>query len=344
MSRLKKLARQFDGYIDDIEEFAVLVADFDDLLLSYGGIGETPPKAAHGLGLRPHPVSGVLSPAIIIYVPQDEPGSLSLPQRTKNGFPIHVEFVGPILAPGPLGEVEGTEIFKAHYDKPPGGVSIATLGAPHTGTLGCYLKSGTDYYLLSNRHVLDPKIEGKTGVLVQQQSKEDGNTTKVGIAETSTFLPMELNKNNLADAQIARLTTSDFEPRILMGAGPEYAVPVGPTTIAKVNDEIAKSGRTTGRTAGVVDGIEVNVPVSYPGGTTYTFAKCIAIKQVDGEFMKGGDSGSLLLTNPRPPIGAQPVGLLFASGKKIAFAFQIDEVLDLLKKATGKDLSIVYAS
>lgn len=334
MSRLKTLARQFDGHIHDQEDFEDLVADFDELLEIYGGAGDTPPSIAIGLGLRPHPETGLVEPAIIIHAPV--PGSEplpALPSRSARGFSIYVEYAGQALAEPPI-DVEATEAFKAHYDKPPGGVSIAPLGTAYSGTLGCFLKSGAERYLLTNRHVLDPGVAGKTGLLVQQQSKQDGNATKTGIATTTTLVPLSMTQNNLADAAIALLSIGHYDARMLTGDGPDFTALVAPATSVKLNDGVAKSGRTSGHTESRVTIVGATVPVNFPDGKTYTFVDCIGIAM---PFQQGGDSGALLVTKAR-----QPAGLMFAANNTTAWAIPLASVLTALKTASGKDLSVAF--
>ena len=72
--------------------------------------------------------------------------------------------------------------------------------------------------------------------------------------------------------------------------------------------------------------------VSYSSGTAH-FVGQIVVDGDKGGFLKAGDSGSLLVTKD----GANPVGLLFASGRggKVAIANPIDEVLGALEGELG---------
>lgn len=339
MSRLSKLYRQFSNHIDDRQEFAELIKDFDHLLCLYGGAGETPPTVAIGLGLRAERPGGPLKPAIIMYVPEDELGDLALPQRTREGFPIYAEAVGRIFL-DPPGHVEANEAFRAHYDAPPGGVSISPLNAG-TGTLGCYLTRGSQTYVLSNRHVLDPDISGTTGLQVLQQSTGDGNKSKVGMAQTSYVVPLTKSGYNVADAAVAALTVGDaYNAKMLVGPnGDDLRALVAPVTTVRAKDVVHKSGRTSGLTEAAVDGVHVRVPVPFPDGNTYTFDDCMTVKFGTTPFQVGGDSGALLVT-----AGNQPAGLLFAASTTMAYAFPLQSVLDALKAAAGggKDFTVAY--
>ncbi|MBO1224557.1 MAG: hypothetical protein JYX80_09000 [Candidatus Scalindua sediminis] len=66
------------------------------------------------------------------------------------------------------------------------------------------------------------------------------------------------------------------------------------------------------------------VNVRYSSGTA-GFVGQIVVESIKGPFLKPGDSGSLMVTDP----GKNPVGLLFAGNRsgKIGFANPIDAVL-----------------
>ncbi len=95
------------------------------------------------------------------------------------------------------------------------------------------------------------------------------------------------------------------------------------TFAASVNDKVMKYGRTTQLTKGTVTGINATVFVGYSSGTARFVGQIIV--QSGKPFIKAGDSGSLLVTDP----GRNPVGLLFAGNRsgKLAVANQIDLVL-----------------
>ena len=86
---------------------------------------------------------------------------------------------------------------------------------------------------------------------------------------------------------------------------------------------VQKYGRTSGLTKGQIVGVEMEVKVGYTGGTA-TFTGQIMVASPRGAFIKAGDSGSLLVTADR-----EPVGLLFAGNTsgKYAWANDIDDVL-----------------
>jgi hypothetical protein len=101
----------------------------------------------------------------------------------------------------------------------------------------------------------------------------------------------------------------------------------------KLGMRVVKSGRTTGITYGTIEGIDVNVIVTYDKdcGSTDTyeayFTNQILIKpdiNRNATFSLPGDSGSLVLTED----GLSPVGLLFAGSSDLSQANPISDVLN----------------
>lgn len=92
---------------------------------------------------------------------------------------------------------------------------------------------------------------------------------------------------------------------------------------ARSGQAVMKMGRTTGLTYGTVQTTNVTIKVEFDGQTAI-FENQIYVKGDYGDFLKSGDSGSLLVTQD----GAHPIGLLFAGGEGSAFANPIKPVLD----------------
>jgi PKD repeat protein len=91
---------------------------------------------------------------------------------------------------------------------------------------------------------------------------------------------------------------------------------------ASLGLNVQKYGRTTALTKGTVTDINATVDVGYDAGTARFVDQII----VSGRsFLKAGDSGSLLVTDP----GRNPVGLLFAGPRngRYGIANRIDLVL-----------------
>jgi hypothetical protein len=105
------------------------------------------------------------------------------------------------------------------------------------------------------------------------------------------------------------------------GYGTPDSLPVDAKDV-KVGLKVQKYGRTTKLTKGSVSGIDATVLVTYSSGT----ARFVNQVFVSGRgFIKAGDSGSLLVTDP----GRAPVGLLFAGNASgsLAVANPIGPVL-----------------
>ena len=80
----------------------------------------------------------------------------------------------------------------------------------------------------------------------------------------------------------------------------------------------------SGLTKGQIVGVEMEVKVGYTAGAKRSRARRRRVASPRGAFIKAGDSGSLLVTADR-----EPVGLLFAGNTsgKYAWANDIDDVL-----------------
>jgi hypothetical protein len=127
--------------------------------------------------------------------------------------------------------------------------------------------------------------------------------------------------SNEIDAAIAISTLGD-----LGNATPSdgYGMPKSTTAVGGFGAPVQKYGRTTSLTKGTIAGLNATVNIGYSSGTA-RFVNQIVVSGNKGPFIKGGDSGSLLVTDP----GKKPVGLLFAgnSSGKIAIANHIGVVL-----------------
>ena len=155
---------------------------------------------------------------------------------------------------------------------------------------------------------------------------EGGNAQEVATLVVTSSLP-----GGNVDASSATVTS---EMVAVDGAILEIGPPNSATMGAYIPLNVKKSGRTTGLTRSLIDGMNATVNVGYSnecaGGPAFTvvFTDQIIIRNRGSKFIAGGDSGSLMVedvaTNPRA------VGLLFAGSNQIAVANPIDEVLSFL--------------
>jgi hypothetical protein len=86
---------------------------------------------------------------------------------------------------------------------------------------------------------------------------------------------------------------------------------------------VQKYGRTTGQTQGTVKAVNVTVNVNYGAEGVATFVRQIWVR--GNVFSAGGDSGSLVVTSDR-----RPVGLVFAGSSSDTFVNPISNVLNAL--------------
>jgi len=214
----------------------------------------------------------------------------------------------------------------ARFERPvPIGVST---GHPDitAGTIGCRVIGVIDgndvYYALSNNHVYANSNNATIGDNVLQPGSVDGGVDPydaIGTLSDFEWIEFGPRGENYIDAAIAFTTTADVN-----NATPPDGYGTPSSTI-RTDDllelPVQKYGRTTGQTTGVVDSINATVKVGYGGG----FA--IFVGQIfitPGTFSAGGDSGSLIVTDP----DKNPVGLLFAGSSTMTVANPIDAVLE----------------
>ncbi len=217
----------------------------------------------------------------------------------------------------------------------------------YAGTLGALVEDAGDpnlIFVLSNNHVLARENAAAIGESVIQPGllDENGVPTSCSAAGTdygpyiigslSDWVPISFKAlpvgraTNTVDAAIAQVDGFDVDSE-------GYILDIGVidpvTALAAIDMPVMKSGRTSGLTRGVVAAVDVSIAVGYSSGYGL-FKKQVRIAATPGEaFIKGGDSGSLLVTDPADGTAPQAVGLLFAGNAtgSDAFANPIEEVL-----------------
>jgi uncharacterized membrane protein YgcG len=217
----------------------------------------------------------------------------------------------------------------------------------YAGTLGALVEDTADanlIYVLSNNHVLARENAASVGESVIQPGLLDENGvpnscsaagtdyTPYVIGALSDWVPINFKvlpigrPNNTVDAAIAQTDPIEVDASgSILDIGVIDPVPA----IAAVDMPVMKSGRTTGLTHGAVAAVDVSIAVAYSSGYGL-FKKQVRIVANPGEaFIKGGDSGSLLVTDPGVDTKPQAVGLLFAGNDtgSDAFANPIEDVL-----------------
>jgi hypothetical protein len=269
-------------------------------------------------------------PDIKVFV--EEHGVAGIPKKLDD-VSVEVVVTGKIYAlPKPEGKPGGKPSAPridptARFTRPvPIGVSTGNEGEISSGTISCRVTDGTNVYALSNNHVYALENKAPTGSKVLQPGRYDTagyvyNANNV-IGTLNPYPRIEFDgSDNYIDAAIALSDTGKLGNATPLNG---YGTPKSTTVSASVGMPVQKYGRTTSLTKGTITGINATLNVGYSSGTA-RFVKQVVV-QSRSPFIKAGDSGSLLVTNP----GKNPVGLLFAgdSSGKYAIANQIDLVLD----------------
>lgn len=206
------------------------------------------------------------------------------------------------------------------------------------GTLGSLVTDGTKQYVMSNYHVLEADIVSggnsrtvQTGDYVIQPALIDVACNAASAQNVATMVLKHSLPGSNVDVAIAEVIPGMVSPT---GAILEIGT-ISRTTIAPaLKMAVKKSGRTSGLTRSSISGLNATISVQYEnecaGGVAFTktFTGQIVISNRASKFLKGGDSGSLMVqdvaTNPKP------VGLLFAGSTSTAIANPISQVLSFL--------------
>jgi hypothetical protein len=204
------------------------------------------------------------------------------------------------------------------------------------GTLGAFVTPRAAEkapHILSNNHVLADENRGKIGdAILQPGAFDDGKNPDDKVAALAIVTKLKKSGANEVDCAAAVLDAGvEFDPKSIRGLG--NLAGLG-SEFLDAGTAVAKLGRTTGLTRGKVTAFELdNVVVGYDLGNL-RFDNQIEIEGADdGPFSRGGDSGSLIVTEDR-----RAVALLFAGGEEggtngqgLTFASPIRAVLDALK-------------
>ncbi len=283
-------------------------------------------------------------PAVTIFTATA--GVAGLP-ASLDGVPVVVQVTGKLYALhhacGHTGGPRGSEPFPCDEPPPPPaddpaadcsttdvcprpvpiGVSTGNEGQCSAGTIAARVTNATGVYALSNNHVYALQNTATQNSDVLQPGRYDMNCALGEVIGTlADFEPIVFDDEyeNQIDAAIAVSSAA-----ALGNATPStgYGIPKSTTVLATIGQNVQKFGRTTELTRGQITHINAAVRVGYSSGTALFVNQIIV--QSNKPFIKAGDSGSLLVTDP----GRDPVGLLFAGNRsgKFAIANRIDLVL-----------------
>lgn len=194
-------------------------------------------------------------------------------------------------------------------------------------------------YFLTNNHVaansaLDSGEGGKIGDLEYQPGPYDivselGGVVsdKYLVGSLAEFAPLSAVKPNFVDAALIAPTVSVDSRGWFNYVQLDLPFIPAPSAVKapEVGMQVAKSGRTTGVTYGVISDTNATLQISGYHDKTLTFEKQIFITPLSPPFVQGGDSGSLLLETTNDE-GISMVGLIFAGSNTIGVANRMDEV------------------
>ena len=206
----------------------------------------------------------------------------------------------------------------------PLGVSIGTRHST-AGTLGAKVidRQTNQEMILGNWHVMVATLAPVPHLPIWQPGRIDGGDNKQAIAQLSRHI---LGPYDAAVGLITGqrpITTQTIEGN-----------PIEDAMIPTLGMQVWKSGRTTGYTKGVIDGLKMSVPINYRVAGSRMMEDVFRIVPRRGhenqEISKGGDSGSVWVDEAT----GKAVGLHFAGesgdAKEHALAHEIIAVLQKL--------------
>jgi len=243
------------------------------------------------------------SPAIVIFT--DKGANKRLP-RSLEGIPVKEVVVGRICAQQAGGKFNP----KDRQTRPvPIGVSTGNINRCSSGSIGCRVRRGDEYFLLSCNHVFARENYGIPGETIVQPSRLDNGCVRepndfIGTLAAVKLIDFTMTANNTMDAAIVSVSplAADREtPK--HGYGLPSSIPAVPIVDMKVQ----KYGCATELTKGEIIATNVTVTVYYGSGWT-RFVDQFMI-QGKKPFTDAGDSGALIVTDDRD---CKPVGMVFA--------------------------------
>ena len=249
--------------------------------------------------------------------------------KEQDGVKIVAQVTGPINSLGLASVPVMAPSVQTTTDRWPRPVPIGvSTGHPAitAGTIGARVTDGTNVYALSNNHVYADENVANIGDGVIQPGAYDGGedpADRIGTLSAFETIVFSASASNTIDAAIALSSGSSLGKGTPSGA---YGTPSSTIVAASLGQTVQKYGRTTELTKGKITGINATLNIGYGTGTARFVDQIIV--EAKKPFIKGGDSGSLLVIQGGPH-DRKPVGLLYAgSGNgKMAVANRIDLVL-----------------
>lgn len=203
-----------------------------------------------------------------------------------------------------------------------GGVSISDQFHNTFGTLGglVFDRDTGEEMILSNWHVLARSWAARPGRMIIQPGRRDGGTRTDAVATLTRYAMLSHN----LDAAVATLNRSRQHINDQLEIGPVSGV-----AQAMPGMVVVKSGRGSGRTAGIVTDVEGIMRMRY-GSLERIIVQVMSIERHGSpDVSKPGDSGAWWLDAESRNV----VGLHFAGSDfpERALAMDMQSVLDALK-------------
>lgn len=212
--------------------------------------------------------------------------------------------------------------FKPHQG--PGGPISNSQGL--SGTLACVVQDTNARYLLGSWHVMTNTI-GKDGDPIYMPSLAiDANAPRVARLIATPIFNLG-GGDNAFDAAVAKI-----EDGVQIDAALAPGQPFGACSVPSAGTVVSKRGALTGDTQGTVEGVSEDIPVMYNGRASdrAMLTGQIVIAGTGGAFSAEGDSGSLVWTGDRCPIGVLAGGSFVQGGSAtpLSFVSPIQPILD----------------
>lgn len=275
--------------------------------------------------------------SVRVYVTQKLPKSIVPPEARVpeliDGVPTDVVEAPPAflaMPPAPSCSLRRTRTQRPMR----GGISGSNVSV-NAGTLAALCRSTRasehgQLFLLGPNHTLADLGAVPIGASVTQPSPRDGGTEAERIGGLARFVPIHESDRaeNLADAALALLDAGIEAELEICSIGR-----VRGTAPNSSDRKVAKHGRTTGLTFGVIDDLSVDVVVPLSRSDLNRVARFVRQIRIrpTGQmtvFAQAGDSGALVVSRD----GNHAIGLLFAcpDNGSYAYANPIERVLELL--------------
>ena len=227
----------------------------------------------------------------------------------------------------------------------------ANAGDCCSGTLGSLLSDQNGkQYILSNNHIMGRVGNAAVGEAIVQPGFVDtfcNFSLPNTVAHFTAAPPIDSNVDAAIAEVVPGAVATDGEIIGLGGIASDGsyipAPPASTTATATVGMPVAKSGRTTGLSCAVVQGIDGDILVDLPAECGNPVSRNVPFsgQVVTGRLVQPGDSGSLIVEAAT----SRPLALVAGVTEDLQFttANPVSDVLAALDSTTGLTLSFVGA-